>query len=189
MKKKKKKTGDLVLALIVVLVMFIAAMYISAQLTYKYAKTHLYTTEMDWYNVQDYNMKNCNKVFDALKNGGEGLNDIIIEDVDITPLMDYANWENAEFEDIRAFGGGNTSLEPDSKGRIEYGDMWCVTIDGDRYMMYIQSISSRYGRNNDGVSFIAVTHWSHYDNIDWEWDWDDDEHTVTLGTSFKAGEE
>lgn len=183
------KKQDMLIALSVIVVLLFAIMLFVAFASYKYATKHFPARALDYYKIQEYSLENSEDVFESLANGGEGLRELMAGRENVHELLKFADWESGDYENVRSFGGGNFSKRCNDKGQIEYADMWWVPIGDEKYMIYIQSVSSRYGRDNDGVKCIAVTSYSHYSDIDGEWDWRTDDETVRIGTPFEIVEE
>ena len=71
-----------------------------------------------------------------------------------------------------------------SCGRMDFGETYWIRIGKKTYVMYIQTVCSRYGKANDGISAIAATTWEHYDSIHWLWEWQTDKNEVLAGTPY-----
>lgn len=184
-----KKNLDLIKAIVFVLLLFVIVMFVTANGTYYFAKEHFRTTRLDEFQIQEFSSENCDAVFESLAKGGKGLEDLMCGDPDVREFLKYADWSKGEYDDKRSYGGGSLEDGADANGIYEYADLWRVTIDGEQYMLYIQSESSRYGRENDGVSMIAVTTYEHFNELDANWDCKPDDDTLILGKSGMKKEE
>lgn len=182
------KKLDLLKAIMVVILIFVAIMFVTSYATYYFAKANLSTKVLDEFQVQEFSSENCDAVFKALKGGGAGLGDLMDEGTKTRKLLDYAEWPSADFEDKMSLGGGSFMDGADAEGYYAYEDIWSVYVNDERYIMCIQTVTSRYGRENDGVSCIAISTWDHYLGIDREWDIDNDENTVLIGRPYVAKE-
>ena len=55
---------------------------------------------------------------------------------------------------------------------------------GTRYVLFVETVTSRWGRTNEGVSSVAVTSFDNFDSLDYEWNGKGKEGTAEAGTLF-----
>lgn len=188
---KKNTKGNILnsigclLTLVIVVAIFAFVTGWSANRQYEKRVSEENFTEQDTYKMSVYSEENTNKVIEALKNkDAEGLSSMMIGNPDVSELLDYVEWQNMAPDKTKTLGGGSYMSEPDSDGRMDFGEAYWLRIDKKTYVMYVQTVCSRYGKANDGVSAVAVTDWDYYDSIDWSWEWQEDKHTVMAGTPY-----
>ena len=181
---------------LIILLLLVATVYISvrgftsaveyfADKTYQTRVSEEHFTEVDTYKLSVYSEENAEAVLKALKSGNEeALEKLFTESVDASDLMKYADWSTINDKKTKTLGGGSYMFEPDKSGRMDFGETFWVTTSKGTYVLYIQTVGSRYGKANDGVSAVAATTWKHYDSIDWLWKWQTDKNEVLAGTPY-----
>ena len=106
-------------------------------------------------------------------------------------VMGFADWRSANFDTAVSYGAGSLSTAADKKGRIEVAERIVVQAGETKYMFYIETLTSRWGRKNEGVDAVGVTTYSHYKDLDSNWSGEKDEESALAGTLFRdsSGEE
>lgn len=181
---------------LIILLILVATVYISvrgftfaveyfADKAYQKRVSEEHFTEVDTYKLSVYSEENAEAVLKALKSGDkEALEKLFTESVDAAALMKYADWSTINDKKTKTLGGGSYMFEPDKSGRMDFGETFWVTTSKGTYVLYIQTVCSRFGKANDGVSAVAATTWEHYDSIDWLWKWQTDKNEVLAGTPY-----
>ena len=59
-----------------------------------------------------------------------------------------------------------------------------VDIDGTRYVLFVETLTSRWGRDNEGISAIAATSFEHFDALDYAWSGEADDQSALAGSLF-----
>ena len=149
---KKKKTKQRIIALAVMMViLLLLATAISAHNTYKTKRQN-----------EKYSETNSAAVMKALASGdSKKLESLLIDPEGAAALMEYADWKNADFDKAVSMGSGSLSDGPDKQGMMDISERFFVDIGDVRYLLFIESSTSRWGRENDGVSAVAATTLEH----------------------------
>lgn len=183
--------NNLIILLLVVVTVFVSVKVFASMVEYfadrRYQKNieNESFTEVDTYKLSVYSEENAVAALKALKSGSKDkLEKLFTDKTDVTELMEYADWSSMDEERSRTLGGGSYMYEPDSNGRMDFGETYWIRIGKKTYVMYIQTVCSRYGKANDGISAIAATTWEHYDSIHWLWEWQTDKNEVLAGTPY-----
>ena len=172
-------------------VLFVAVTAITASKTLNEAKANETFTEIDYYSMQEYSDQNVESIMKALKSGSsENLSKLITasdtkEGVDA--VLEFADWSNADIENAVGLGAGSLSPEPDANGRMDVSERFFVYAGDSKYVLFIETLTSRWGRNNDGVSAVAVTTFEHFDALDYGWNGESDDYSAVAGSLFWAG--
>lgn len=180
---KKKKTKQRIIALAVIAVLLLAVTAaITAHSTYKARRGSEKLDTVDVYKMHEYSEQNSAAVMKALASGGsKKLAELMISSEGAEALAEFADWKKADFDNAVSMGSGSLDAEPDEKGSMEVSERFFVDAGGTRYVFFIESSTSRWGRNNDGVSAVAVTTFEHFDELDWNWNGEPDENSVLAG--------
>lgn len=180
---KKKKTKQRIIALAVMMViLLLLATAISAHNTYKTKRQNEKLKNVDVYMMHEYSETNSAAVMKALASGdSKKLESLLIDPEGAAALMEYADWKNADFDKAVSMGSGSLSDGPDKKGMMDISERFFVDIGDVRYLLFIESSTSRWGRENDGVSAVAATTLEHFDELDWNWNGEPDENSVLAG--------
>lgn len=178
------------LTLVIVAGVFIFLTGRVADYTYNKNVANEHFTKQDTYKMSEYSEENATAVVNALLKGDkDDIRDLMIDkNADVDKIINYADWTKASEKDIRTLGGGSYRSEPDKDGRMDFGEIYWIKTGKKTYILYVQTVCSRYGKANDGVQAIAATTWEHYDAIDWAWEWQDDNQTVMAGKPFPGYE-
>lgn len=166
-----------------VLALFIGVTKSTANKTYNERKASEKITTIDTYSMNNYCKDNTEAVMDALKHGDKDkLADLMIDPDGVDSVMDFADWTEADFKNAVSMGSGSLTKKPGKDGRQDVSERFFVNVGSSKYMLFIETICSRLGRDNDGVSAVAVTTFSHFDATDYAWNGEND------GSSALAGE-
>lgn len=185
---RKKKSNTNLIIIIVLIFTLIASIFVVkevAKRTYEKNVANEHFTEQDTYKMSEFSEENSTKAIKALKKKDvDALKELMIDDSNVKKLVNYVDWSEINLKKTKTLGGGSYMSEPNSDGKMDFGEMYWVKIDGKKYIMYIQTVCSRYGRGNDGIQAIAVTTDKHYEAIDWEWEWQEDNETMLAGSPY-----
>ena len=141
---------------------------------------------LDIAKMNKYSGTNSAKVFIALKSGSSSkLGKLMIDPSGADDVMSFADWTDADFENAVSMGSGSLSPSPDAEGRMDVGERFFVDAGDSRYVFYIETLTSDYGRKNDGVSAVGVTSYEHFDATDYEWNGEADDESALAGALFR----
>lgn len=191
MARRKKSKNNIIIILVLILTLIVSAFIVVKVARYTYSKNvaNEHFTEQDTYKMSVYSEENSTKALKALRDKDvDDLKELLIDDTHAEELINYADWSEINLEKTRTLGGGSYMSEPDSNGRMDFGEMYWVKTGNKKYIMYIQTVCSRYGKANDGIQAIAVTTEDHYEAIDWEWEWQEDDKTLIAGSPYPGWE-
>ena len=182
----KKSVSRSILYILIILAVFIAAAAISAKVTKDRAEAKAAATgKVDYYSMSEYCRQNAYAVFDALKAGDSAaLDKLLINSEGSDKVMDFADWSNADFDSAISMGSGSLTAEPDSEGRMDVSERFFVDVGDERYVFFIETLTSGRGRINDGVSAVSVTSYPHFDATDYDWNGEDDGESAVAGELF-----
>lgn len=167
--------------LAVVLVLVTAA--ISSHSAYKAERENEKLEDVDIYTMHEFSEQNSAAVMKALASGdSRKLADKMIDPEGAEAVAEFADWKKADFDNAVSLGSGSLEEAPDDKGSQEVSERFFVDVEGTRYVFFIETSTSRWGRNNDGVSAVAVTTFDHFDDLDWNWNGEPDDNSVLAGT-------
>lgn len=157
----------------------------TAERTYQKRAENETSTELDVYKMQNYAAENAKKALKALeKEDANELSKLINNPSNVDKLIEYADWEKLDLDNKTSFGTGSFMPEPDKKGRMDVGEQIILNVGKGKYAIYIQTVTSRYGKVDEGISCIAVTTWKHFNEIDYAWKWQTDSGTLRAGKPF-----
>ena len=181
----KKNYIPLILAAVFMIALFATVTITTARNTYEKNVAEEHFDEYDFYSMQEISTENSKAVFDALKKGDkETLSELMINDENIDSVLDFADWSKLSFKKATSFGAGSLSPSTDKNGRADINEKFVVKTGGDKYVLYIESLTSRWGRVNEGVSAIAVITAEHYENTYSTWNGEKDDSTALAGELF-----
>lgn len=147
------------------------------------------TSGLDKYSMQQYCRQNAEDVFKALKrNSKKQLEKVMIDPEGVDSVIAFADWRNADFDNIVSMGSGSLTTAPDKNGRMDESERFFVDVDGTRYVLFIETVTSGMGRNNDGVSAIGVTTYEHFDADDYDWNGEASDYSALAGELFWKSE-
>lgn len=142
-------------------------------------------TEIDRLSMADFSHQNSKLVMQALKNNRESeLAELLISKDGLNSVLKYVNWSKADIKNVVSMGSGSFMTKPDRDGKMDIGERFFINIDGKKYVLYIETLTSRLGRDNDGVSAIGVTSFDHFDSMDWMWNGEKDSQSALAGSLY-----
>ena len=178
----KKRYIPLMMTAVFMLALFTTITVTTANNTYEQNVADEHFDEYDFYSMQEISTENCKLVFAALKKGDkEALSELMINDENIDSVLDFADWSKLSFKKATSYGAGSLSPSADKNGRVDVNDKFVVKTGGEKYVLFIESLTSRWGRVNEGVSAIAVTTAEHYENTYSTWNGEKDDSTALAG--------
>lgn len=184
----KKKNVKIILFFILLLAIFIAVAGFAARQTFNEKKANESLSEIDYYSMQTYSEANVKLVEDALKAGkADKLKGKMENTEGIDAVMGFADWSNADFKHASSLGTGSLSAKPDANGLMDVNERLFVDVDGTQYVLFVETLTSRWGRDNEGISAIAVTNYEHFDALDYGWNGEPDDQSVLAGSLFWTG--
>ena len=189
--RKKAKHRGVMIFLLMLAVLFVCVFAFSMVKTYKTRLANESFDQTDFHSMAEYSAKNSEKVVKALKSGNmKRLSKLVGDEAGAEAVMSFADWRNANFDKAVSYGAGSLSTVADNKGRIDVADRIVVQAGGTKYMLYIETLTSRWGRRNEGVSAVGVTTYSHYIELDSSWNGEKDDESALAGKLFHdKGEE
>ena len=189
--KSRKGRLKLIIALMLIVILFAAAALLASgaakNRAEEAAEAKAAAGPVDYYSMQEFSGKNSEAVFRALKSGSSEALKKIMADKNaggIDEVMDFADWSKADFDGAITMGSGSLTAEPDKKGMMDVSERFFVDIGSDRYMIFIETLTSGRGRKNEGVSAVSVTSFSHFDATDYAWNGEDDGESALAGELF-----
>lgn len=188
MKRGKRKTGLLIYA-ILVLALFTALCAFTAKKTFSDLKANESFEEVDYFSMQKYSDRNSKLVFSALKSGKtDKLKKKMISSDGLDEVLAFTDWSQADYDNTVGLGAGSLSAKPDSDGRIDMSERFFIDVGDTKYVLFVESVSSRWGRTDEGISAVAVTTYSHFeDDLDWNWCGEKDDRSALTGKLFWEG--
>lgn len=167
------------------LVVFAAVTISVAKSTYKRNVAEEKITEPDFYSMAEFSEKNSANVMKALKDGDvDKLKTLMTDATGAEELMDFADWADADIENVVSMGAGSLSEAPDKKGRMDISERFFVNVGEQRYVLYIETLTSRHGMINEGVSMVGATTYDHFDELDYGWNGEKDDSSAVAGKTF-----
>ncbi|MBQ0041372.1 MAG: hypothetical protein KBS56_05020 [Clostridiales bacterium] len=180
----KKAVGGIKIIVFValVLVLFVGVTVKTANKTYNERVAAESFDTLDSYKMQEYCHENAEAVMDALKSGkADKLEALMVKATGVDSVIDFANWKDADFKNAVSMGSGSLTVNPDKKGRMDVSERFFVDVGSKKYMLFIETQTSRWGRTNDGVSAVGVTTFAHFDATDYAWNGEDDGESALAG--------
>ena len=101
-------------------------------------------------------------------------------------VIGFASWKDADFDNAVSLGAGSFSAAPDKEGKMDISERFIVPIGEQKYVLYIETLTSRHGMINDGVNVVAATTYEHFDESDYGWNGEKDDSSVVAGKTFVA---
>ena len=186
--KRGNSPTKFIIFLAALAVLFVVITVRTSSKTFQELKAAEKLTEIDYHSMQEYSDENASLVMAALKSGKADKLKVLLtasgSSDGVEALMELADWKNADFENAIGMGAGSLSPGPDSNGRIDMSERFFVDVDGNRYVLLIETVTSRLGRNNEGVSAVSATTYNHFDNLGYAWNGKKDDETVVAGKLF-----
>ena len=183
-KKRKNKGLKIFIALLAVL--FVCAFVLSALRTYGTKLKNESFDQVDFYSMAAFSSENSQEVIKTLQSGNlKKLTELVGDEAGAEELMGFADWRNANFNTAVSYGAGSFSTLADKKGRIDIAERLVVQTGETQYVLYIETLTSRWGRKNEGVDAIGAISYTRYKELDGNWNGEKDDESVLAGTLFR----
>jgi len=185
--KKKKSTQILIVMFLLMALVFTIVAIRTAKGTYSKKVAEENITEPDFYAMAGFSADNSKAVMKALKSGSaEKLGALLIDPTGAEDVVGFTDWSNADMDNAVSLGAGSFSSAPDKKGRMDISERFIITAGDERYVLYVETFTSRHGMTNEGVSAVGVTTYEHFDALDYDWNGDKDDDSAVAGKSVVA---
>ena len=182
MMSKKRSNQILIIALLFLALIFVLAVILGSESAYEKKRASEQLTELDFNSMQAFSTENAAVVMDALKSGSKGkLEDLIPDTGGLDDVMNFAKWSKADFKKAVSLGAGSLTTAPDASGKMDINERFFVDIGDTRYVLFVETLTSRWGRENDGISAIGVTTYDHFDELGYNWNGEADEQSALAG--------
>ena len=183
--KKKRSNQILLVAVLLMLLVFTVVAIMTARSTYNKKVAGEKITEPDFYSMSEYCKDNSEAVMKALKSGKtDKLEALMSNPKGADEVMGFADWSNAHFDSAVSLGAGSLSTAPDKKGMMDINERFIVPVGDQKYVLYVETLTSRHGMNNEGISAVAVTSYEHFDDLAYGWNGEKDDSSALAGESF-----
>lgn len=180
--EKKKNNRLLITALALLAVVFVITAVISARSAYNKRIAEEKLTEVDFYSMQEFCGQNSTAVMDALASGNKAKLEKLMPGAEgIDDVMGFADWSKADLKNAVSMGAGSLSASPDKNGMMDISEKFIVQAGDDKYVLFIETITSRWGRKNEGVSSVGVTTYEHFSDLNYDWAGEPDDQSVLAG--------
>ena len=185
--KKKKSNQILIVLMLLVALVFAAVTLLTARNTYNKKVANETITEPDFYSMTEFSNENSKAVMKALKSEStEKLGSLMIDPKGAEDVIGFAAWKDADIDNAVSLGAGSFSAAPDKKGMMDICERFIVPVGEQKYVLYIETLTSRHGMNNDGVKVVAATTYEHFDQLDYGWNGEKDDSSAVAGETFVA---
>lgn len=182
MMSKKRSNQILIIALLFLALIFVLAVILGSESAYEKKRASEQLTELDFNSMQAFSTENTAVVMDALKSGSKGkLEDLMPDTGGLDEVMNFAKWNKADFKKAVSLGAGSLTTSPDASGKMDINERFFVDIGDTRYVLFVETLTSRWGRENDGISAIGVTTYDHFDELGYNWNGEADEQSALAG--------
>ncbi len=179
---KNRSNKILICSLLILALIFALTAMISSKKAYKEKRASEQLTELDFNSMQAFSTENAAVVMDALKSGNKDkLGKLMSNTGGIDEVMNFAKWNKADFKNAVSLGAGSLTAAPDGAGKMDISEKFFVDIGDTKYVLFIETLTSRWGRDNEGVSAIGVTTYSHFDEKESDWNGEPDDQSVLAG--------
>ena len=183
--KKKNSNTILLIALLLMVAVFAAVTIWMAGSTYKKKVANENITEPDFHSMAEFSEKNSSEVMKALKSGSaEKLGALLTDAAGAENVIGFADWSKADFDKAVSLGAGSFSTAPDKNGRMDISERFFVDVGEQRYVLYVETLTSRHGMNNEGVTVVGATTYEHFDELNYLWNGNKDDSSAVAGKSF-----
>lgn len=180
--KKKRSNRILTIVLILLAVLFVVVAAKVSKATYDKKVAGEKLTEIDFYSMQEFCGKNAEAVMDALKSGSKDKLAALMPGASgIDEVMEFADWSKADFKKAESMGAGSLTAAPDESGKMDVSERFFVEVGDKKYVLFIETLTSRWGRKNEGVSAVGVTTYKHFDDTGFDWNGEADDHSALAG--------
>lgn len=182
---KKENKRSLIILLILLAILFAAVTIKAARSTYDRRLAEEELSELDFFSMQQYCGDNAAAIMKALKAGSKKkLDALMLDPAGTDDLLAFADWSKADFKSAISMGAGSLTTAPDKNGRMDISERFIVDVGDAKYVLFIETVTSRWGRNNDGVSAVSATTYEHFDEVDFDWLGEADGQSVLAGELF-----
>lgn len=182
---KKKSNQILLVMLLLMALIFVVVAIRTAKTTYDKKVAAEKVTEPDFYAMTEFCGENSKAVMKALKSGSaEKLGALMIDPKGAEDVAGFAAWGDADMDNAVSLGAGSLSTAPDKKGMMDISERFIIAAGDQKYVLYIETLTSRHGMENEGVSAVAATTYEHFVELDSVWNGEKDDSSVTAGKSF-----
>ena len=183
--KRKKSNQILLVAFLLMLLVFVLVAIKAGYSAYNKKVAKETITEPDFYSMTEFSADNSDAVMKALKSGDASkLGSLMIDPKGAEDVVGFADWSNADFDSAVSLGAGSLSTAPDKKGQMDISERFIVTAGEQKYVLYIETLTSRHGMENKGVSVVAATTYEHFDESGYGWNGEKDDSSAVAGKSF-----
>ncbi len=180
--KKKRSNKILIAALILLAVVFVITAITVSKSTYEKKVAEEKLTEVDFYSMQDFCGKNARAVMDALKSGSKDkLAELMPGAAGMDDVMAFADWSKADFKKAESMGAGSLTSAPDESGKMDISERFFVEAGDKKYVLFIETLTSRWGRKNEGVTAVGVTTYEHFDDVGFDWNGEAGDYSALAG--------
>ena len=185
-KMKKKKSNQILLtAFLIMALIFVLVAVVTMRSTYNKKVAEEKLAEPDFYSMAAFSNENSGAVMKALKSGkAEKLGALMIDSKGAEGVVNFTDWSKADFDNAVSLGAGSLSAAPDKKGMMDVSERFIVPVEDEKYVLYIETLTSRHGMNNEGVKVVAATTYEHFDQLDYGWNGEPDDSSAVAGESF-----
>ena len=179
----KKSNRILICAAIVLALIFAVTAYAGSKTAYDKKLASEQLTELDFYSMQEFSAENSSAVMDALKSGSKSKLEALMPGAEgIDELLGFAKWNKANFKKAASLGAGSLTAAPDESGKMDISERFLVDIGDTKYVIFVETLTSRLGRTNDGVTAVGATTYEHFKETDGDWIGQPDDQSVLAGT-------
>ena len=179
---KKRSNQILIIALLFLALIFVLAVILGSESAYEKRRATEQLTELDFNSMQAFSTENTAVVMDALKSGSKGkLEDLMPDTGGLDGVMNFAKWNKADFKKAVSMGAGSLTAAPDGSGKMDINERFFVDIGDTRYVIFVETLTSRWGRENEGISAIGVTTYDHFSELEYNWNGEADEKSALAG--------
>ena len=183
--KKKKSNQILMIAFLMMVLVFVLVAVVTMRSTYNKKVANEKTDGYDFYSMAEFSNGNCKAVMKALKSGSaDKLGALMTDSKGTETVIGFADWSKADFDNAVSLGAGSLSAAPDKKGMMDVSERFIVPVEDEKYVLYIETLTSRHGMNNEGVKVVAATTYEHFDQLDYGWNGETDDSSAVAGESF-----
>ena len=183
--KKKKSNQILLVLLLMVALVFALVTIITARSTYNKKVAAENITEPDFNAMAEFSNENSKAVLKALKSGSaDKLGSLMIDPKGAENVTGFTSWADADLENAVSLGAGSFSAAPDEKGMMDICERFIVPVGEQKYVVYIETLTSRHGMKNEGVKVVGATTYEHFDQLDYAWNGEQDDSSAVAGETF-----
>ena len=182
---RKKSNLILLIGFMLMIIVFLLITIRTASVTYNKRVAEEKITEPDFYSMSEYCADNSKAVMKALKaESAEKLKSLMADSKGIEDVIEFADWSEADIANAISLGAGSFSAAPDKDGKMDISERFIIPVGDQKYVLYVETLTSRHGMNNEGVSVVAVTTYDHFDQLDYGWNGAADDSSAVAGKTF-----